>query len=95
MVLSHIFQLYELIKLEHSCVYFVIGRQKKMFKAMALICAAWIANGQAKQACFTHMFDWEFETKRECQMRLIYYRAKELPHYHNIVLGECIKVNKL
>ena len=55
-----------------------------MFKAMALICAAWIANGQAKQACFTHMFDWEFETKRECQMRLIYYRAKELPHYHNI-----------
>ena len=36
-----------------------------MFKAMALICAAWISNGQAKQACFTHMFDWEFETKRE------------------------------
>ena len=66
-----------------------------MFKAMALICAAWISNGQAQQACFTHMFDWEFETKRECQMRLIYYRAKELPHYHNIVLGECIKVNKL
>ena len=27
-------------------------------------------------------------------MRLIYYRAKELPHYHNIVLGECIKVTK-
>ena len=66
-----------------------------MFKAMALICAAWIANGEAKQACFTHMFDWEFETKQECQMRLLHYRAKEVPHYHNIVLGECIKVNKL
>ena len=26
---------------------------------------------------------------------LIYYRAKELPPYHNIVMGECIKVNKL
>ena len=33
--------------------------------------------------------------KRECQMRLIYYRAKELPPYHNIILAECIKVNKL
>ena len=66
-----------------------------MFKAMALICSAWISNGEAKQACFTHMFDWEFETKKECQMRLIYYRAKELPPYHNVVLGECVKVNKL
>ena len=72
-----------------------------MFKAMALICSAWIANGEAKQACFTHMFEWEFllscqrtlilsqycvrrmckgqqvmRRKRECQMRLIYYRAK-------------------
>ena len=23
-----------------------------------------------KQACFTHMFDWEFETKKEYQMRV-------------------------
>ena len=66
-----------------------------MFKAMALICAVWVADGRAKQECFNHLFEWEFETKRECQMRLIYYRAKELPPYHNIVLGECIKVNKL
>ena len=66
-----------------------------MFKAVALICSVWIADGRAKQECFTHMFDWEFETKRECQMRLLHYRAKEVPHYHNIVLGECIKVNKL
>ena len=64
-----------------------------MFKAMALICSAWIANGEAKQSCFTHMFKWEFETKKECQeMRLIYF--KEVPPYHNIVLGECIEVNK-
>ena len=62
---------------------------------MALICAVWIADGRAKQECFNHLFEWEFETKRECQMRLIYYRAKELPPYHNIVLGESIKVNKL
>ena len=66
-----------------------------MFKAMALICAVWIADGRAKQECFNHLFEWEFETKRECQMRLIYYRAKELPPYHNVVLGECVKVIKL
>jgi len=62
-----------------------------MFKAIALICSAWISNGEAKQQCFYHKFEWEFETKRECQMKLLYYRAKELPPYQNIVLGECIK----
>ena len=61
-----------------------------MFKAIALICSAWISNGEAKQQCFYHKFEWEFETKRECQMKL-YYRAKEVPPYHNIVLGECVK----
>ena len=61
---------------------------------MALICSVWIADGRAKQQCFNHLFEWEFETKRECQMRLIYYRAKELPPYQNIILGECIKIKK-
>ena len=62
-----------------------------MFKAIALICSAWISNGVAMQQCFYHKFEWEFETKRECQMKLLYYRAKEVPPYHNIVLGECVK----
>ena len=62
-----------------------------MFKALALVCSVWIADGRAKQECFTHKFKWEFETKKECQMRLIYYQAKELPHYQKMVLSECIK----
>ena len=65
-----------------------------MFKAVAIIWSAWIANNEAKQACFTHMFDWKFETRKECQIRLIYYRAKELPPYHNIALGDCIKIDE-
>ena len=40
-----------------------------MFKAIGLICSAWIVNGEPKQACYTHKFRWEFETKRECQIR--------------------------
>ena len=62
-----------------------------MFKAVALICSVWIAEGRAKQECFTHMFDWEFQTRKECQIRLLRYRAKEQPAYHNIILDECIK----
>ena len=50
-----------------------------MFKAVALICSVWIADGRAKQECFTHMFDWEFQTRKECQLRLLRYRAKEKP----------------
>ena len=66
-------------------------RRKRMFKAVALICSVWIADGRAKQECFTHMFDWEFQTRKECQLRLLRYRAKEKPAYHNIILDECIK----
>ena len=65
-----------------------------MFKAIALICSVWIANGEAKQACFTHMFEWEFKTRKECQVRLLYYRAKEQPTYHKIILAECVNVKK-
>ena len=65
-----------------------------MFKAVALICSVWIADGRAKQECFTHMFDWEFQTRKECQLRLLRYRAKEKPAYHNIILDECIKNHK-
>ena len=60
---------------------------------MALICSAWISNGEAKQQCFYHKFDWEFETKKECQMSCYIIRAKEVKPKrtnHNIVLGECI-----
>jgi len=64
-----------------------------MFKALALVCSVWIADGRAKQECLTHKFKWEFETKKECQMRLIYYQAKELPHYQKMVLSECVKIN--
>ena len=42
-----------------------------MFKAVAVICSAWIANGEAKQACFTHMFDWKFETKKEGKVNML------------------------
>ena len=48
-----------------------------MFKAIGLICSAWIVNGEPKQACYTHKFRWEFETKRECQIRFLHYRTRE------------------
>ena len=64
-----------------------------MFKAMAIICSVWIADGRAKQGCFTHMFDWEFETKKQCQMRLFQYKSK-ISSYHKIIIDECIYVEK-
>ena len=66
-----------------------------MFKAIALICSVWIVNDKPKQACFTHMFAWQFETKKECQIRLLHYRARELPAYQQIILAECTKVTNL
>ena len=60
-----------------------------MFKAVALICSVWIAEGRAKQECFTHMFDWEFQTRKEVKTSSL--SAKEKPAYHNIILDECIK----
>ena len=48
-----------------------------MFKAIGLICSAWIVNGEPKQSCYTHKFRWEFETKRECQIRFLHYRTRE------------------
>lgn len=65
-----------------------------MFKAMALICAVWIADGRAKQECFTHMFGWETKTKKECQLKLMHYQIHKLPSYHKLILSECILVNK-
>ena len=65
-----------------------------MFKAMAIICSVWIADGRAKQGCFTHMFKWDFETKRECQMRLFKYKTEEISSYHRVIIDECIRVNK-
>ena len=65
-----------------------------MFKAMALICSVWIADGRAKQECFTHMFKWKFETREQCQLRLFRYRAKEMPAYHKMILRDCVRVNK-
>ena len=65
-----------------------------MFKAMAIICSVWIADGRAKQGCFTHMFDWEFETKKQCQMRLFQYKSKEISSYDRIIIDECIYVKK-
>ena len=67
-----------------------VGRNK-MFKAIGLICSAWIVNGEPKQACYTHKFRWEFETKKECQIRFFHYRTREKPIWQNIVLGECFK----
>ncbi len=65
-----------------------------MFKAMAIICSVWIADGRAKQGCFTHMFDWEFETKKQCQMRLFQYKSKEISSFHRVIIDECIYVKK-
>ena len=62
-----------------------------MFKAIGLICSAWIVNGEPKEACYTHKFRWYFETKRECQIRFLHYRTREKPIWQNIVLGECFK----
>ena len=36
----------------------------------------------------------EVSKQEKIQIRLIYYRAKELPPYHNVALGECIKIDK-
>ena len=66
-----------------------------MFKAIGLICSAWIVNGEPKQSCYTHKFRWEFETKRECQIRFLLYRTREKPIWQNIVLGECFKEKEL
>ncbi len=68
--------------------------EKFMFKAMAIICSVWIADGRAKQGCFTHMFDWEFETKKQCQMRLFQYKSKEISAFHRVIIDECIYVKK-
>ena len=64
-----------------------------MFKAMALICSAWIANGEAKQAYFTHMFGGSLKRKRNAN-EVDLLSCQRTPPYHNVVLGECIKVNK-
>ncbi len=65
-----------------------------MFKAMALICAVWIADGRAKQECFYHMFAWKAKTKKECQLRLMQYQIHKMPSYHKLILSECILVEK-
>ena len=65
-----------------------------MFKAMALICSVWIADGKAKQECFTHMFKWKFETREQCQLRLIQYRMYEIPKNYKIILDDCVLAKK-
>ena len=50
-----------------------------MFKAMVLMCSVWIVNGQPQQQCFTHMFKWEFESQKECELKLVRYRIYEPP----------------
>ena len=65
-----------------------------MFKAMALKCAVWIADGRAKQECFYHMFAWKAKTKKECQLRLMQYQIHKMPSYHKLILSECILVEK-
>ncbi len=64
-----------------------------MFKAIGLICSAWIVNGEPKQACYTHKFRWEFETKENARSDF-YTIELEKPIWQNIVLGECFKVEK-
>ncbi len=65
-----------------------------MFKAMVLMCSVWIVNGQPQQQCFTHMFEWEFKTSQQCELRLAQYRIYELPKDHKIILDDCIRVKK-
>jgi hypothetical protein len=65
-----------------------------MFKGMALICSVWIANGEAKQECFTHMFGWETQTKKECQLKLMEYQIHKMRTYHKLILSECIFVKE-
>ena len=65
-----------------------------MFKAMVLMCGVWIVKGQPQQQCFTHMFEWEFKTSQQCELRLAQYRIYELPKNQKIILDDCIRVKK-
>ena len=65
-----------------------------MFKAVALICTVWLVDGKSKQECLTHMFQWEFESRQQCELRLINYRIYDLPKNQKIVLDDCIRVKK-
>ncbi len=65
-----------------------------MFKGMALICAVWIADGRAKQECFTHMFGWETKTKKECQLKIMHYQIHKIKSFHKLILSECVFVKK-
>ena len=58
------------------------------------MCSVWIVNGQPQQQCFTHMFEWEFKTSQQCELRLAKYRIYELPKDHKIILDDCIRVKK-
>ena len=51
-----------------------------MFKAVALICSVWIADGRAKQECFTHILG----VSDKEGMSVKSYRAKE--NLHTIIL---------
>ncbi len=65
-----------------------------MFKGMALICAVWIGNNEAKQECFTHEFSWEAKTKKECQLKLMEYQLHKKPTYHKLIMSECVEIGK-
>tara|TARA_R100001510_G_scaffold24038_1_gene21143 strand:+ start:4972 stop:5172 length:201 start_codon:yes stop_codon:yes gene_type:complete len=65
-----------------------------MFKAIAIICSVWIADGRAKQECYNHKFEWQFETKKQCQIRLFQYKSREISPFHKVIIDECIYVKK-
>ena len=65
-----------------------------MFKAITLMCSIWFINGEPKQSCFTHIFSWEFQTKEECQFKILNYSRFEIPKNHKIILSECVLAKK-